>query len=387
MATTMESPKRTKRGQNEGGCYQRKDGRWEASITLAVVNGKPKRKSYYGKTKAQAMAAMRAARREREAGLPIDVPRQTVGQFLEAWLDDTVKPSKAPKTYASYAEVLRLHVIPTLGQHRLPALTPQHVAALLAAKQAAGLSPRRVHHIRAVLRTALNQAMRWGFVARNAAALTEPVRQEHREVVPFTVGEARTILAACDGARMGALFRVVLTLGLRQGEVLGLMWDDINLDGRTLRVRRALQRMEGRLIVKEPKTAKSKRALKLPPSLVAALQGHRDRQAFERQAAGERWQEGGFVFTTTIGTPLDPRNVIRQWHALLAVAGVERREFHATRHTAVSVMIAQGVPLKVIQEVVGHSLLSTTADTYGHLTPAAFDEAAEAMERALTGTG
>ncbi len=320
-----ERPKRKKRGQNEGGCYQRKDGRWEASLTIEAAPGKTKRKSFYGRTKAEAMTAMRAARRTYEAGLDLSGGDQTVRRFLESWLEDTVRPGKAPKTYASYAEVLRLHAIPALGHHRLAKLDPQHVAALLREKQAVGLSPRRVHHIRAVLRTALNQAVRWGFVARNAAALTEPVRQEAREVEPFAAAEARAVLAACEGHRLGALFRLVLSVGLRQGEALGLRWEDIDLDGRSLRVRRALQRIDGSLILKEPKTPKSRRTVRLPPSLVASLRAHHDRQAFERLAAGDRWQEGGYVFATTIGPPLDPRNVIRACHALLAGAGEPRR--------------------------------------------------------------
>jgi integrase len=124
----------------------------------------------------------------------------------------------------------------------------------------------------------------------------------------------------------------------------------------------------------------------LPASVVVALRAHRDRQTFERQAVGAHWKESGFVFTTTIGTPIDPRSALRIWLKLLADAGLPRRTCHVTRHAAVSVMIGEGVPLKVIQEILGDSVLSTTADVYGHLFPQAVTEAAEAMERAL-GTG
>ena len=213
------------------------------------------------------------------------------------------------------------------------------------------------------------------------------------EVTPLIAADARAMLAAAignaatdrPGDRLAALFRVALTLGLRQGEVLGLRWQDVDLNAGCLHVRHALQRIEGVLILKEPKTEKSRRTLRLPASVVAAIRAHRVRQIEERLVAGSRWRDTGHVFATTIGTPLDPRNVIRAWHRLLAEAGVERRPFHTCRHTAASLLLAEGVPLKVVQEVLGHSLLSTTADIYSHLTPAAFQEAADAMDRALVG--
>lgn len=388
-----------KRGNDEGSIYQREsDGRWVASVSVGYgvgADGKPRRKRvvYYGKTRAEVADKLKQAQREQDDGRNLGAPRQTIRQFLESWLTDTVKPSKQPKTYHAYSDLMRLHVTPELGRHPLDKLTPQHVAGLLRAKTDAGLSPRTVHHIRAVLRNALNQALRWGLVTRNAAALVEPPRQTAKEVTPFTVAEARTIMTAVDrppkdgGDRLATLFRVALTLGLRQGEVLGLAWQDVDLDAGKLRIRQALQRIDGKTILKEPKTDKSRRTLTLPASLVVALRTHRDRQAFDKAAAGPRWVETGLVFTTGIGGPLNPRNVIRSWHRNLDAARLERRPFHTCRHTAASLMLAEGVPVKVVQEVLGHTLLSTTADIYGHLFPSAFQEAADAMERALAASG
>lgn len=414
-----------RRGHNEGSIKQRADGLWEARISLPAG----KRRSYYGKTRREAQDKLRAALRDLDIGLDLSAGRQTVGQFLDRWLDDVVRPNRAAKTAATYADIVRLHLVPGIGHHPLAKLTPQHVAALLKAKTDVGLSPRTVHHLRAVLRAALNQAMRWGLVSRNVAALVESPRQQRGDVRPLNPAEARALLAAVEGDRLACLFRLALTLGLRQGEVLGLSWSDIDLDGRTLRVRHALQRVGGKRTLKEPKSEKSRRTLTLPPSLVSALRAHRDRQAFDQAAAGDRWQGSGLVFTTSIGTPLDARNVIRAWHrvqlrqtdqrierayraangipsdaplsraqsAALAVIRADpnhpmhaahalpRRPFHSTRHTAASLLLAEGVSVKVVQEVLGHSLLSTTADIYGHLFPEAFDGAADAMERALAG--
>lgn len=384
--------KQRQRGHGEGTITQRPDGRWVAAVSLGWTTdaaGKPQRhrKYLYGKTRKEAAEKLKVALREQQQGLPVAVERQTVKTFLERWLEDVVKPAKAPKTYASYAELIRLHAIPALGHHPLAKLGPQHVAALLKAKTEAGLSPRRVHHIRAVLRNALNQAVRWRLIVYNPAALVEPPRQVAREVKPFVPSEVRALMTAVEDDRLAALFRLALTLGLRQGEVLGLRWEDVDLDGGTLRVRHALQRIDGVLTLKEPKSEKSKRTLRLPPSLVTALRAHHDRQAFDRATAGPRWVESRLVFATGTGTPLDPRNVIRSWHRLLNAHGLTRRPFHTCRHTAASLLLAEGVPLKVVQEVLGHSLLSTTADIYAHLTPAAFQEAADAMERALSATG
>jgi integrase len=280
-----------------------------------------------------------------------------------------------------------LHLVPGLGRIPVQKLTPQQVAALLRAKLEAGLSPRTVHHIRTVLRTALNQAIRWELIGRNVAALTEPPRQTRREVVPFPANETRTVLAAAEATRFGALMRLAFMLGLREGEILGLRWVDVDLDAGTLRVRNALQRVDGRLILKPPKTVRSRRLLPLPVSVIAALKAHREQQVSERAAARARWHETGHVFTTSIGTPIDPRNLIRAWHGILSIAGVARRPFHTSRHTATSLLLAEGVPPKVVQEILGHSMLSTTTDTYGRLYPQALHEAADAIERALGNAG
>jgi site-specific recombinase XerD len=193
---------------------------------------------------------------------------------------------------------------------------------------------------------------------RNEAPETAITACVPNEVVPLTEAAARQVLAVADSHRLAAMFRVALMMGLREGEVLGLRWSDVDLDARTLRVAQALQRVDGRLIFKEPKTAKSRRTLRIPQSVLEALRVHCDQQNFERAAAGDRWTDSGLVFVSSVGTPLDPRNVLRIWHCLLDKAGLEQRAFHVSRHTAVSLLSAEGVPLKVIKEVVGLSLLA-----------------------------
>lgn len=202
-----------RRGHNEGNIRERSDGTWEARVSLA--NGK--RKSFYGKTRKEVQDKLRAALRDLDAGIDLGTSNQTVSQFLDRWLTDVVDPAKSAKTAATYRDIVRLHLRPDLGNHQLGKLSPQHVAALLRAKQDAGLSPRMVHHIRAVLRTALYQAVRWGLVGRNVATLVDSPRQTRTSVSPLTAAEARALLIAVEHDRLSAAFRVALTLGLRQG--------------------------------------------------------------------------------------------------------------------------------------------------------------------------
>lgn len=184
---------RRKRGNGEGSVRQRPDGTWEARISLSGG----KRKSLYAKTRAELREKQRRAERDADAGLILGAGRQTIAQFLERWLTDAVKPNRAAKTHAGYADIVRLHLAPApFGSRRLDALTPQHVAALLRAKQDAGLHPGTVHHIRAALRAALNHAGRWGLVGRNVAALVESPRRQPVEVVPMNAAEARARLDA-----------------------------------------------------------------------------------------------------------------------------------------------------------------------------------------------
>jgi integrase len=372
------STRRKKRGAGEGSTRRRPDGGWEIRFT---AGGKPR--SVYGKTESEARQKHRAALRDLDAGLDLDAGRTTVGKFSASWLQDHVKPSRSAKTHEYHANVFRLYIEPELGKVALGALTPNHVARLLRGKQEQGLSPRTVHHVRAILRSGLSQVVRWRMVNYNAAALVESPPQAPGRVAPFTSDEGRKVLAVAAEHRLATLFRGALTLGLRQGEILGLRWSDVDLDQGTLRVAQAVQRVGGEVIVKFPKTTKSRRTLRVPTSLLDALARHRHAQELERTAAGARWTESGIVFVSMVGTPLDARDVLSIWHHLLDDAGLERRAFQVSRHTAISLLIAEGVPLKVVQEVAGHSQLSTTADIYGHLYPEAFAEAADALERAL----
>ncbi len=373
----------SKRGQNEGTIYKRADGRWEGALTLPGTGGK--RKRVYGKTQREVREQLTALRRDLDQGMPVVTERQTVGQFLDRWLVDVVKPHKSPKTAVSYAQVTRLYLAPTLGQHLLTKLEPRHVQAMMNGMVERGLAPRTVQYARAILRKALNQALKWGYVARNVATLVDPPKVKRHEITPLDASHAGRFLDAARNDRLRALFTVGVALGLRQGELLGLRWEDVDFATGTLTVRKQLQRIDGKPQLVDLKTERSRRTLPLPAVTASALRAHRARQVQDRLLAGSRWQDWGLVFASTIGTPLDPRNLTDRYKALLAQAGLPNIRFHDMRHSCASLLIAQGVPLEIVSRILGHSQISLTMNTYVHLLPQAQQQAADAMDRLFGG--
>ena len=275
-----------KTAYGEGSIYQRADGRWSAQLDMGWRNGKRQRKLIYGRTRREVQDRLRAALKAKQEGTLRVGSRQSTGKFLQRWLEDSVKPSVRPATYSMYWHLTTRHLIPNLDRVPLEKLSPEHVQALLRAKTDEGLAPRTVHHLRALLRIALNRAMRWGLVARNAAALADSPRIERFEVRMLAPAEAKQLLAAAEDDRLGALYSVALALGLRQGEALGLSWEDVDFESRRLHVRHGLQRIAGKLRLVEPKTRQSRRTIALPAVVIDALQHHRAKQSQERLLAG-----------------------------------------------------------------------------------------------------
>lgn len=254
---------KSKNGQGQGTVFQRADGRWCATISLGKENGRRKRRYYYGRTAAEAQEQLLTARANHAKGFVVAGEKQTVAQFLTAWLDNTARLSTRARTSERYAELIRLHIVPALGDVRLEKLTPQHVQQLLNAKSTAGLSPKTVRHIRGVLGTALARALKWGLVHRNAAALADAPRAIRHEIRAFTSDEARAFIDAVAGQRLESLYLLTVTLGLRRGEVLALKWADVDFDARTVHVTHGLQRVGGKLTLSETKTKRSRRLLPL----------------------------------------------------------------------------------------------------------------------------
>jgi integrase len=371
----------SRRGQNEGTISKRADGRWMARLHLGYdTAGRRQRQTFYGTTRKEVQEKLVAARHAQQQGLPVRTDRQTVAQFLVQWVEESARPAVRPRTYASYRQVLRLYLLPALGRYPLSKLAPEHVQALLNRLVAQGLSPRTAQYTQAVLRKALNQAVKWGKVPRNVATLIDPPRVERHDIQVLNACEARRLLDAAAGDRLEALYAVAVALGLRQSEILGLRWCDVDLDRGTLTVSKQLQRLDGRWQLVEPKTRQSRRTITLPQVTLTQLRAHRARQGQERLAAGLRWQHWDLVFPSSIGTPLEPRNLVTRFKALLQRAGLPDLRFHDLRHSCASLLIAQGVSPRVVMETLGHSQIGLTMNTYAHVLPEVQRQAATAMD-------
>ncbi len=382
-----------KRGHGEGTIGQRQDGRWCAQVMVGYkTDGKPDRRTVYGKTRAECQGKLDELRKRASAGVLADrdKERDTVAAFLTRWLE-TTRTSVRPKTHKAYGEFVRLHLIPALGRHKLSALKPDHVQQFYAAELAAlhpktgaiRYAPRTVHHCHRVLHRALEMAVRWGYVPRNVCDAVDAPRVPHREIVPPTPAETGALLGAAEAAgdRYAGLWALAALTGARQGELLGLCWADVDLDTGTLRIRRTLAGVRGGAPeYSEPKTAKSRRTVDLSPDAVAALRAHRDRQGFERQKLGEAWAPYGLVFSTRLGTPLDPKTVTYAFKRALARAELPRSvRFHDLRHAAITMMLSAGEPVAAVSEMVGHHSPAMTHGVYGHVVPGTKRQAADRL--------
>ncbi len=369
-----------KRANGEGSIYKRADGRWCASITLP----KGKRAHFLGKDRGEVVKKLTAARKSRDDGLPVIVERQNVSQFMQSWLV-TTKPSLRERTWVRYEQYVRLHIEPTLGKFALTRLTPQHLQRLYADRLHAGLSPTTVHHLHATVHRALKQAVRWNLVVRNVADLVDPPRDAHFEITTLSPEQARTLLTTAEGNRLEAMYVLALTTGMRQGELLGLRWRDVDLEHGALQVRGSLQRIGGALVVTAPKTDRSQRQVTLAPMAGTALRRHRAAQAQERLRLGAAWQGDDLVFTNEIGRPIDSAALTRlSFRPLLQRAGLPTMRFHDLRHSAATLLLGQGTHPKIVAEMLGHSRIGTTMDLYSHVTPTMQREATLAMESILS---
>lgn len=377
--------KTRRRGHGEGSIYQRADGRWVAVIDLGYVGGKRKRQTFYRKTRKEAAAKLNEELANLRKGGIVASSDTTVESFLRMWLEETVQGHKAPRTVESYTSTIQQHIIPELGRYRIGKLDQSHVQTMLNSKKASGLSARTVAYIRAILRAALNDAMQRGIVVRNVAAFSKPPRGEKRDAQPFTIEEVRRFFASIADDRFEAAYVIAGTLGLRRGEVLGLRWLDIDEQGGTLTVRQQVQRVEGKDQIQPLKTKRSIRTLPLTTNVREALDRRMQHQAEERMLAGDRWQESGLVFTSTVGTIMNPGNFYNRYRQALDRAGLPPHTFHDLRHTASTLLVRQGVHPRVAMEILGHSQIAVTMDVYSHVVGDSMRDAMASIEGALEG--
>jgi integrase len=374
-----------RRGQNEGSITQLKDGRWQGRVTTGYKDGKVQRKAVYGKTRQEAAVEVTKILANMQKGIQPGNDRTTVKQFLADWLLGK-EPTVRPTTYRSYKDTASLHITPYIGHIVLTRLTPTDVQKMMRALTSGGAKAPTVRYAVRVLRIALNDAARMELIGRNAAALVKTPKTEKHRVTPLTPEQATKLLEKATDDRMEGIYVLAVALGLRQGELLGLAWDDVDMEAGAVMVRAQLQRRDGALQRVPLKTEESRRTLALPAVALAALRRQRTRQKEARLLAGSRWQETGYVFTSTIGTPIDARNLIREYHDALQRAELPSARFHDLRHSAASILLAMGASLHEVKEALGHSRIATTSDVYAHLLDSVRQETAARMDRAF-GTG
>lgn len=373
-----------KRGNREGTIYQDADGRWRAALSLGAGRG---RKYFSGDTRAEVAAKLDAARRELALGVAPPPERLTVERFLEDWLRDVLPLRVRPRTLDSARMHIRRHIVPAIGSIPISKLQAGDVQRLVTEK-AADLSPASARRIVTTLRSALKHALRSSLIVRNVASLVELPRAEGHEVEALTLDHARRLIDAIAGHRWEAIFVLALASGMRQGEILGLEWSAVDLDGAIVDVRQQLQWYGGAFHLDPLKTKKSRRVVAIPAIAVASLRARKARQAEERLFAGPKWSATwDLVFTTGSGRPIRKGNLITTWHRLLERAGIPRMRFHDLRHGAATLLLQKKRTLREVQEILGHASSRTTADVYAHIVPDAKREAADVMDDVLGGKG
>jgi integrase len=370
-----------RRDKGEGSLFfSESQGRWLGFVDAGYdATGKRRRIKVSGRTKAEARTKLAAARKTVDAGLQHDDQRTTVGEWLDGWLNQLPPSVKSVNTIDNLKWAVDLHLKPALGGRRLRDLSADDVERFLRAKAAAGLSRSSLVRLHNVLQRALRLAERRGKLARNVASLVDVPNGPVRRSRSLSIEQAHALLKAAEGERLEAMYKLGLMLGLRPGELLGLKWADVDLDDQVLRVVRTLKRERGQLLLGDPKTPTSRRALTMPAPAVAALRAHRAKQRQERLAAPV-WEDNDLVFCTCVGTPLDPSNLRRGFSKLTRTAGLGHWHPHELRHSAASILSASGVPIEQIADVLGHAGTRTTAAVYRHLIEPTVRHAASTME-------
>jgi integrase len=343
-------------------------------------NGKRDQRSKAGfKTKREAQEALSEALEQVRRGAVADVRGLTVGTYLTSWLDG--KRKLRPSTRRAYESHIRVYLVPTIGHVRLSALRADHLDAMYETIRSGALrkapSAATIRRLHATLHSALATAYKRRLIAHNPAGQVELEAAPRNARAVWSPSDLATFLQHVAADRLGAAYHLVAATGLRRGELCGLRWYDVDLDGGALVIRQQHVEVGRDIVVGEPKTKAGARTVALDAGTVAVLKAHKAAQAAERLAWGARYTDGGLVFPKEDGTPLRPEYVTRHFLALSSAAGLPRIVLHGLRHTWATHALAAGVDMLVVSRHLGHSSLALTADTYTRVLPEVSREAAE----------
>ncbi len=371
---------------------------WEALITLGrdPGTGKVKRLPVYGKTQKECSDKLIETLQSIKTQTFVEPHKITVESWMETWLNEYKKDNIRPSTFSSYESIVRVHIKPNIGKAYIRELKPEQIQRFYNERKSSGLSARTIRNIHVILHEALDQAMRNNLVVRNVSEATTLPKQEKKEMRVLTPEEQNKFMSVLAKDKAGMIFKLDLATGMRRGELLALKWKDLDLKEGILKVNGSLSRTKVNfdkesaekktaIIIQEPKTKKGKRTIPLFSSIVTELKEHKAAEKEKFISLG--WDDikikqhfkDGLVFTNELGGHIEPRNLTRKFYSLVKAAGIPSTNLHALRHSLATRLLEMNVNPKVVQEILGHSTITLTLDTYSHVMPELKRDAADKL--------
>lgn len=368
------------RGRNEGSISKAPNGTWRAQLSV----GGGKRISFGADTKAEVQEWLRERQHEIDGGFDITGSKTTLEEFLREWIKNA-EPSLRPKTAFQYRKLMEKHIYPRLGQIALKDINQQRLERYYGDLILEGRGVRTVRYAHSILHRAFEKAVMYGLLVRNPAHGAALPRLHQQEMSVWDDAQVSMFLTAASGSYYEALYHLAVVTGMRQGELFGLKWSDLQWGTGMLYVQRQVQRVPGKSwSFIEPKTRAGRRPLRLGPESLDVLRRHKEQQDLEREAVGKRWRNNNLIFPNGVGNPMDSDNLRKDFGRVLSEAGLPKIRFHDLRHTAASLMLNNNIPPLVVSRVLGHSRPSTTMDIYAHLYHASLEGAAMLMDQLVT---
>lgn len=383
MSEPTQTPRKKSRRRNgDGNTYRYKNG-WRT-----VISHKGHTVTAMGRSEQES----RRLAKEKIKTLPVYdgslVPaaaKLTTGEFLTNWITKKHKSSIAATTYRRYASLINVHIIPVLGSIKLQAITKNHVNALMLQMREKGQSARSQQQARAVLSAAFECAVEDDLVAANPVIKSRTITLDSTQIHPLSLAEVQTLLSKTTELQLQARVRMAVLYAMRQGEVLGLQWKDVDFQKKTVFIWQQIQKIEGTYQFVKLKSEDSIRTLEIDDETLNALKAHKVQQNSDRLAMGEKWLDHDLVFTTSIGKPVDCKTDYRQWHRALANAGLPTKRLHDARHTSATLLFDQGLDIEVIRRFMGHSSVLLTSKTYVHHSARQLRGAADLIQKMTKG--
>jgi integrase len=367
------------RGKNEGSIHKRENGTWRVQVSL-----EGQRLSFTAKTRRECQEWLKKTVDQIDNGLTYDSTTVSLGEYLSSWLI-SVKASRRHSTWIHYDHLVRAYIIPRFGTVKLKDLRTEQIQNLYNQMLADNIGAYTIIKLHTMLHSALEQAVKSGLAHRNVTDPAIPPKEPNKEMKILDESQVSQLLVTAHGTRYEALLHLAVATGMRQMEILGLKWSDLDWIKQTIKVERQLDRYNNEGVQFSPtKTRNGRRTIALGDRTCEILRQHYDRQHETQKKAGEAWQEYGLIFTSANGTPIHFRNLLRDFKHLLKAAGLPIIRFHDLRHTAASIMLNYGIPVIVVSRRLGHAKPSITLDVYGHLIPSMQEEAAQKIDELIT---